>query len=213
MSGSSQPPGWYTADGDPQGTVRWWDGTSWVGGPQQHGVQQQAGYVAPGNNTLANGRTLADPWLRIAAAVIDAVLMAGLGFIFLGGQIMAAFSGGGAGTNLSVSIGLSLLVALLNAAYFWGMTSFVGGTLGKLIVGIRIADSEGNDPVGPTVGFVRTLMNFRGILGVIPFVGFITGLVGIVVGIVSLVFMFTDPNHRTVMDRLADTYVVTKKSP
>lgn len=27
-------PGWYHAQGDPQNTHRWWDGTAWVGTPQ-----------------------------------------------------------------------------------------------------------------------------------------------------------------------------------
>ena len=33
-SGSSQPPGWYYAQGDPPGTQRYWDGAQWQGGPQ-----------------------------------------------------------------------------------------------------------------------------------------------------------------------------------
>lgn len=31
---SSPPPGWYYADGDPPGTERYWNGTTWQGGPQ-----------------------------------------------------------------------------------------------------------------------------------------------------------------------------------
>ncbi len=27
------PPGWYHAEGDPEGTIRYWDGQQWVGGP------------------------------------------------------------------------------------------------------------------------------------------------------------------------------------
>ena len=43
----SVPPGWYYAEGDPPGTQRYWDGTSWLGGPQaatSAGMGQQ-GYV------------------------------------------------------------------------------------------------------------------------------------------------------------------------
>lgn len=29
----NQPPGFYWADGDPPGTTRYWDGTTWQGGP------------------------------------------------------------------------------------------------------------------------------------------------------------------------------------
>lgn len=30
----TQPAGWYHAEGDPQGTQRYWDGSQWVGEPQ-----------------------------------------------------------------------------------------------------------------------------------------------------------------------------------
>ena len=94
MTGAEQPPGWYPAEGDPPGTVRWWDGTKWVGGPQAQGVQQQAGYVAPGAGALANGRELADPWMRIAAAVIDGILIGIVGAVFgVAAAVSSGFSG------------------------------------------------------------------------------------------------------------------------
>jgi hypothetical protein len=33
QSSSSVPPGWYHGEGDPAGTVRYWEGSQWVGGP------------------------------------------------------------------------------------------------------------------------------------------------------------------------------------
>ena len=36
-------PGWYPADGDPPGTVRYWDGETWIGGPRSPGSQTQSG--------------------------------------------------------------------------------------------------------------------------------------------------------------------------
>ena len=46
----------------------------------------------------------------------------------------------------------------------------------------------------------------------IPVLGILISLIGQgILNIVSLVFLFSDPEHRTVMDRFADTYVVTKQ--
>jgi len=176
-------------------------------------MQQQSGYVAPGAGTLANGRQLADPWLRIGARIIDSILVFVvsliLSIIFFGGAF--AFTGFGDGSiSIALQIVATLVVSALAALYYYLMNSFVGGTLGKLALGIRIADNGGNEPIGPSVGFVRTLMNIIPIAGAIPFVGILTGLITIVVGLVSTVFLFTDPEHRTVMDRMADTYVVKK---
>lgn len=39
---SQTQPGWYYADGDPPGTMRYWDGTQWVGEPTAHQPAQQA---------------------------------------------------------------------------------------------------------------------------------------------------------------------------
>lgn len=32
--GTVAPPGWYSADGDPANTMRYWDGSLWLGEPQ-----------------------------------------------------------------------------------------------------------------------------------------------------------------------------------
>lgn len=211
MSGTSQPAGWYPAEGDPPGTVRWWDGNSWVGGPQAQGIQQQSGYVAPGLGSLANGRQVADPWLRIAAKIIDTILLgiigAIVGLIIVGGAI--GFGDLGSFGTVE-NIGLGLGIGVIGAGYHWGMHSFVGGTLGKLALGIRVVTEDGTEPIGPNVGFVRSLMNIIPLLSVVPILGAIVQIITSIVGLVSLVFLFTDAEHRTVMDRAAKTYVVKK---
>ena len=50
-----------------------------------------------------------------------------------------------------------------------------------------------------------------GILSVIPILGFLIQIVILIVGLVSLVFLFSDSQNRTVMDRVAKTYVVKKQ--
>ena len=209
MSHGTQPPGWYPAEGDPAGTVRWWDGNSWVGGPQQQGAQQQAGYVAPNNNQLANGREIADPWLRIAASIIDAIIVTIITLPFGIGAVFQAFSGDP--NQVEVNVGVAILGSIVGAAYYTLMNTFLSGTVGKLLLGIRIVKEDGTEPLGVPVGIIRSGTSLLGIVSAIAFLGVIVTIVVAVVGLVSLVFLFTDNQHRTVMDRAANTYVVKKK--
>lgn len=216
MSGSNQPAGWYPAQGDPAGTVRWWDGSQWVGGPQQQGAQQQDGYVVPGGTTIANGRELADPWMRVAAGVIDGILVGIVGAIFGGGAVLTGAVGGGGSDALDLTAGgfvlLGLVGAIVIAAYHTAMNTFMSGGLGKQILGLRIVRADGTEPLGTPDGVKRSANHLLDILSVIPILGlFISLLVQGLLNLVSLVFLFSDPEHRTVMDRFADTYVVTKQ--
>lgn len=211
MTTGQQPPGWYPAQGDPAGTVRWWDGEKWVGGPQQQGMQQQAGYVAPGAGLLANGRELADPWLRIAAAIIDAIISFVISLPFVGTALFAAFSSGGdVNTFDGTEIALSLAGGVAVAVYYTVMNSMFSATVGKMAVGIRIIGRNGEEPLGWPIGIRRTGNRLVSILSGIPIFGIAVSLALLVLNVVSLVFLFSDPEHRTVMDRFADTYVVKK---
>ena len=209
MSEGTQPPGWYPAEGDPPGTVRWWDGGTWVGGPQQQGAQQQAGYLAPNASGLANGRELADPWLRIAAYIIDFFIVVIITIPFGAASIASAFQNGG--TAVEVNIGLALIGAIVGAAYYGLMYAFKSATLGKLALGLRIVGEDGTEPLGIPAGLIRAGTAMVGILSVIPILGLLLQIVVAIVGLVSLVFLFSDNQHRTVMDRVAKTYVVKKQ--
>lgn len=217
MSGVAQPPGWYPAQGDPPGTVRWWDGEKWVGGPQAQGAQQQAGYVAPGAGLLANGREVADPWLRIAAGVIDGVLITLISIPFGGIQTFRASFEAGSNDSFSftpdISLGLALIGALIVTLYHTLMNTFLSGGVGKQLLGLRIVTKDGTEPLGVPVGLVRSGNHILDLTKVIPVLGtFIALVVQGILNVISLIFLFSDPEHRTVMDRVADTYVVKKQN-
>lgn len=214
MSGTNQPPGWYPAQGDPAGTVRWWDGSQWVGGPQAQGVQQQAGYVTPGASSLPNGRQLADPWMRVAAAVIDGILVGIVGAVF-GGVAggLSAFGDGASGLDFTSSgfVLIAFVGTVVVTLYHTLMNTFLSGGVGKQLLGLRIVRADGTEPLGTPDGIKRSANHIADLLSIIPIVGplillFAQGLLNLA----SLIMLFQDPEHRTVMDRFADTYVVTK---
>lgn len=193
-TGSGQPPGWYYAQGDPPGTQRYWDGAQWVGGPQPIGGAPAGGFSMPQpGGGLVNpvgmgpgGRPLADPGTRIVARLIDVVI------IFVVALILAAIVG------TENQLGIQFVGLVIGIGYELAFTALKGGTPGKLIMGLGVVTTDNTFPPGWGPAAIRWVVT------AIPCIGF-------VVFIVSLVFLFTDPEHRTVGDRAANTRVVKTK--
>lgn len=183
-TGSGQQPGWYYAQGDPPGTHRYWDGAQWVGGPQPVTAASAPGYMAGG---MASGMPLAEPGTRILARLIDVVI------VFVAALVIAVIVGVSGN-----QFGLQLLFAAAGVFYEVGFTALKGGTPGKMIMGIGVTTTAGVRPPGWGPAVIRWVVT------AIPCIGF-------VVFIVSLVFLFTDEQHRTVGDRAAGTLVVKTK--
>lgn len=209
------PAGWYYAEGDAPGTQRYWDGSQWNGEPQL-----VAG--APGVGGMqAGGSNLASPGKRIGGRLIDVILSGILGFIVAaiagGGADNAAFSQSIEDGNIDFELltpGAGGLIAGALFGFLWDFlwTAFAAGTPGKLIVGARVAEAANmQSPPSMAAAAKRALNRLLGILGVAGFALYFLGsLAALVIGIVSLIFLFTDDSHRTVMDRIGGTVVVNK---
>ena len=100
----------------------------------------------------------------------------------------------------------SLVIAgLMVAALQMLMIAYLGGTPGKLMVGLRITAEDGaTTPPGLAKAFRRILPAF---FGFVPLIG---GLIGIGFLVTTLVWVNTDPERRSAYDRLAGTRVVRK---
>lgn len=146
----TQPPGWYYAQGDPPGTQRYWDGSTWQGGPQAVPGTEGQGLAGAG------GRVAASPGKRFKAFLIDAGIMVG---IYIVGLIIVSIMGAIA-DFLGLIFGLLLLLSYIgywvyNFLYLQGTT---GQTIGKKQQGITLLHSETHQPVGMLMSFVRGLL-------------------------------------------------------
>lgn len=188
-TGGNQPAGWYHAQGDPPNTHRYWDGAQWVGGPQAiggPGPGAAPGGFPMGAATVAGGRPLADPGTRIVARLIDMAIG------FVAALLIAAVVG------FRTQIGLQVFLGLAGVVYELAFTALKGGTPGKLIMGIGVQTTDGTFPPGWGPAVIRWVVT------AIP-------CIGAIVWIISLVFLFTDDQHRTVGDKAANTLVVKTK--
>jgi uncharacterized RDD family membrane protein YckC len=198
MSGSTTPPGWYPAPGDPPGTHRYWNGTEWTTGPQP--MQQMGIPPMAGSQGTVHGRPLASAGQRIGARIIDAVIIWGVL-----GTLLVAFVVSDDDFNqfTGFNLGYTLVGLLISIAYEVGFVIWKGGTPGKLILGLRIIQQEdGRTPPDQQHAFMRwvpTLVSY------VPFIG---GLISLGIFILSLVWLFNDPNRQTVYDKIGKTYVV-----
>ncbi len=208
-------PGWYNAEGDPPGTTRYWDGERWVGDP----VYTPIASPASGGFGPAGQVNLASPGSRLGARLIDLVIFLIIGAILLIPVITGVIDDlddlGPNPTNTQVervitdaiegNISSLAIFGIVGILWDFVWVGLFGGTPGKLIVGLRVARADnGAHPPGWAKAALRALNR---LVGLVPIVG--SGIV-LLVGLASLIMLFTDDQHRTVMDRVAATVVVKK---
>jgi uncharacterized RDD family membrane protein YckC len=202
----TQPAGWYYAQGDPPGTQRFWDGAQWQGGPQP----------VPGSEAVASGAqaNLAEPLSRIGARLIDWILWIVISLVLATVlDIPLVPANADDVPSYGKNLVYSLLTAIIIGAYEVFMVAQRGGTLGKLALGLRVTTENGGAPDLKTA-VLRVAPYFGlSVLGALlgPAIGGLLGIVLLIIGLVSLVFLFTDSLRRTVWDRVAKTLVVSTR--
>lgn len=207
----TQPAGWYYAQGDPPGTQRYWDGSSWVGGPQP--VAGAAGAVGGGG--AAAGAALAEPGARIGGRIIDGIIWAILGGIANGifGTLSASFalaSGDSADISFVRVLLAGIVSTLLVAAYEIIMVGNQGATLGKMALGTKVVNADGS-PADIQTGTRRMYLYIAcGILSVLPVISFLGSIANFVIAVAGLIMLFTDDQRQTPWDKVGKTLVVKK---
>ncbi len=188
----SQPAGWYYAEGDPPGTQRYWDGTQWQGGPQA--VPAAGGAATYGAAALE----YASPWSRLLARIIDFVIL------LIPLIIVAAIVGGGL-FGVSGSFGEQVLSGIVTTAIFVGYEYYFlakdGATPGKKAASVKVVLEDGSE-LGSDGAMRRLILTA---LQIIPVLG---SLIGLVVGLATVVMIFIDDRRQVPADKIAKSVVI-----
>jgi uncharacterized RDD family membrane protein YckC len=150
--------------------------------------------VAPSKSDGASGETLAAPWSRILAALVDVALLSALDASILYFTLRLL----GLAAVQIFELPLLPLVAfflLLNAGYFIAFTTVGGQSIGKMALGIKVISQEEDAvPIGRAT--LRTLAYF---VSALPLgAGFLPGVIS--------------ADRLALHDRLAHTRVVRPSS-
>jgi len=193
---ASAPPGWYPAECDPPGTIRYWDGGQWVGGPVTPPDPPAAAPVVP--SVSPADLRLASPWARIGARLIDGLI------VFVPTIIVLARTGyldapAEASGQALVAV---LLIGTAGVLYEVGFIATRGATPGKMVAGVAVVRPPSLEAPGWGVAVRRWAIN---LVAAIPVAGQFVSL-GVIV--VCLVMLFADRQRRTLWDRIAGTRVI-----
>lgn len=108
----------------------------------------------------------------------------------------------------------SFLYGVVSSALYFGYFVFLetsrGATLGKEVLGMRVAGENGQSPVGVEASAIRNCWMLIGVLSGIPFVGFLAGLASLAAIITIAVTISSDPRNQGLHDRLGGTLVLDK---
>ncbi|KAA8890768.1 RDD family protein [Nocardia colli] len=161
----------------------------------QYGQQDQYGQYPqqPGGFNQYGGQP-GDLGTRIGARVIDALILA-IPYAIL----YVLFSG-----STGATIGLSVVWTLVELAYFVGMETTQGTTLGKKILGLKVLAPGGAAKIDPATSLKRNLWLAA---NVIPCIG---GLVSLGLAIYIMVTISQDPNKQGWHDKFAGGTQVVK---
>ena len=194
---SSQPAGWYYAQGDPPGTQRYWDGSARQGGPQA--MPQAEGFGAPG---AYDKSSLPSPWLRLVARIIDGIIV-GIPALIIVAIIGGTYTGGvGGGFSTDGSaIAAGLLIGFISLGYEYFFLAKTGATPGKKLLGLKVISEDGSE-LGSDGAMRRLILSA---LGILPLLG---GLIGLVVGLATIVMIFTDDRRQVPADKVAKSLVI-----
>lgn len=157
----SLPVGWYPVAGDPPGTRRYWDGSSFVGDPERDASEgRRAGFARTGSATS---------WRRagVVSRAIAAIVDYGAPLVIVVGIAMS-WGVESPGFDLQRWIDSRALLAAVVATIVVNqvvLVGFFGRSLGRILLGLRVVDARDRNR---SPGIVRALLRFLVLLPGLP---------------------------------------------
>jgi len=194
MNGQAEA-GWYEAQGDPPGTMRYWDGAQWVGEPQ-YPAQPAAPHDAPFQPAPSTPESWeGSPWTgqqvqarrkggigsRLLAYLLDVAIAVGP-FIVL--AIIGGEDSGLGGIGALIMIG----VVLWNVVYRQGTT---GQSVGKSALNVTLLGKDDHQPIGVGKALGRLLLGWL-LNGIIP---------------IDVIWALFDRQNQRLVDKILNTNV------
>lgn len=196
---------WLHAGGDDSGTMRFWDGKQWIGGPvpaSPDRYQQPPSAPAPGRF----GRR-ATASIRVVARGIDTMFAGGLA-ILVGwlARPDELFQRSPSDVGAWAIVAISFVVVGLIADV--APTALAGRSLGKALSQLAVVADSGRYPIGPLRSLRRWLALHAVPLVLLPVLIEAAFVAATFILAISLYGMMNDPYRRTIGDRAARTSVV-----
>jgi len=178
------------------------------GDPGPSGYQPYPSAPAPGYGPPPTGAGQpGDLGIRFVARLIDFVLLGIVNFLLVGLLVVGSLMDENANAFLTFddyagAAVYSILTTLITWGYFAVMESRNGQTVGKMLLKLR---TQGPDGAPPTLeqAFKRNAFVAIGLLGIIPFLGFIAGLASLVAYVMVAVTINNSPTRQGWHDNFA----------
>jgi uncharacterized RDD family membrane protein YckC len=186
-------------------------GQQGYGGPGQGYPQPGQGYGGPAYKGQELGlpphgpNSLASPWARLGARIIDGIILA-IPMLLLAGALVdtdadSTYRPGVTALNGDL-LAISLVGLAIGAIYEIGMLVARGATLGKMALGMRVARIADGQKPQPVDAGIRW--------GVPAIAGLVPG-VGPLIQLVDYLWCLWDKNRQCLHDKAAKTVVVKTK--
>lgn len=193
----------------------------WSGAPMPGGYP---GQPAAARATTPDGQQLAGWWHRVLARILDGVLLALVSLFVILPLVSPSFmdnmaqwvdevlasaqSGSTVAPAMSADLEsdlfrVSMASVVVGLVYEIGMVHLFGGTVGKLITGLRVRLRE--TPGNPGIGAAAIRGGIYQLLPQIPYVGWIASLL-------NYLWPLWDPKRQALHDKAARTNVVRRSS-